>query len=247
MEKIANKNTIHNLIKEVYQYFIILISMAGFVPKNVTISRVIAIAFSIIFAIYLGKFQPDNSDLAIWYFLFSEIFYVGFLMIVLSKNGLRLWFIKKWGNENDGYLTYEALLGFLFFHNAISIGYIASSTPDTLFNFIPQDFLAILVAIMFIAGFAIKISAAKIVTIEIYYLKDMFVGRKISDFVETGPYKYLSNPMYGIGQLQAYATAIWYGSKYGLIAAILNQVLVFSFFYLVEKKFIKRTYQKSII
>jgi hypothetical protein len=48
--------------------------------------------------------------------------------------------------------------------------------------------------------------------------------------------------MYGIGQLQAYATAIWYGSSYGLLAAFVNQVLIFLFYYLVEKKFIKRVY-----
>lgn len=247
MFEMANKNNITSLIARVYHFLILLISMAGYVPKNATVSRTITMASSLVFALYVVNCQPNNTKLSILYFLISEVLYLGFLIIVLSKNGLRLWFIKKWGNENDGYLTYEAILGFLFFHNAISIGYIASSTPDTLFNFIPRDFLTILVSIMFITGFAIKISAAKIVTIEIYYLKDMFVGRKISDFVETGPYKYLSNPMYGIGQLQAYATAIWYGSQYGLIAAILNQVLVFSFFYLVEWKFIKRTYQKSII
>jgi protein-S-isoprenylcysteine O-methyltransferase Ste14 len=100
-----------------------------------------------------------------------------------------------------------------------------------------------MVVILFITGFTIKILAAKVVGIEIYYWKDMFLGKKISNFVVTGPYKYFNNPMYGIGQLPTYATAIWYGSKYGLIAAFLNQFLIFLFFYLVEKKFIKRVYQ----
>ena len=76
----------------------------------------------------------------------------------------------------------------------------------------------------------------------IYYWKDMFLGRKICEFVVTGPYKYFSNPMYGIGQLPAYAAAIWYGSKHGLIAAFVNQCLIFSFYFLIEKKFIKRVY-----
>jgi protein-S-isoprenylcysteine O-methyltransferase Ste14 len=60
--------------------------------------------------------------------------------------------------------------------------------------------------------------------------------------VVTGPYKYFSNPMYGIGQLPAYITAIWYGSGYGLLAALLNQLLLFTFYYAVAKKFIKRVY-----
>ena len=239
----SHKNFIINYLKKIYHLLIIGVSMAGFVPKNATIPRIVVMVFSLIFAIYLSNFQSGNSALAIIYFISSEVLYISFLMIVLTQNGLRHWFIKKWNGE-EGYLTYEAILGFLFFHNLISIGYIASSSPDNLFHFIDQDILFFIVIIMFIGGFAIKVLATQAVSVEIYYLKDMFLGKKISDFVESGPYKYFSNPMYGVGQLQAYATAIWYGSTYGLIAAFVNQVLIFTFYYLFEKKFIRRTYLK---
>jgi protein-S-isoprenylcysteine O-methyltransferase Ste14 len=242
----AKDNTLNKLRIKVYHFITLLVSMAGFVPKNATIPRTIAMVFSLTFAGYLIIYQPDNSKLAITYFLFSEVFYISFLIFVLSKNGLRHWFIRVCGNEDKGYLTYEAILGFLFFHNLISIGYVASSSPDILFPLIHKDYLSIIALIMFISGFTVKISAANAVSIEIYYLKDMFLGKKISDFVVSGPYKYISNPMYGIGQLQAYATAIWYDSVYGLIVAILNQALIFTFYYLVEKKFIKRVYQKPV-
>ncbi len=230
------------ILKKVYHLFILMISMAGYVPKNATILRTIFMVSSLTFAIYLSNNQPDNSNLAILYFIFSEVFYMSFITIVLSKNGLRHWFIRKWGNENEAYLAFEAILGFLFFHNLVSIGYVASSSQGNLFRFIPGILLLIVAAMMFFAGFTIKIFAAKAVTIEIYYWKDMFLGKKISNFVVTGPYKYFRNPMYGIGQLQTYAIAIWYESKYGLIAAILNQLLIFSFYYLVERKSIKRFY-----
>ena len=233
--------------KEGYHLLGLIISMAGYVPKNATVLRTITMVSSLSLAIYLSNYQPRNSDLAMAYFILSEVFYLGFITIVLSKNGLRHWFIRKWGSEDEGYLIYEALLGFLFFHNGVSIGYIASSSPDTLFRFINKDFLFIIVLIMFISGLSVKIWAAKIVTIEIYYWKDMFLGKEISGFIQTGPYKYFKNPMYGIGQLPAYATAIWYGSKYGLIAACINQVLIFSFYYLIEKKFIERIYHKSVL
>jgi len=219
-----------------------MISMAGYVPKNATIPRTIAILSSFLFSFYLGRFQPVNSSLAIVYFALSEIFYFGFISSVLPENGLRHWFIRRWSDETKGYQAYETALGFLFFHNGVSIGYIASATPGTLFNLADNDLIFILVPLIFLSGFTIKIWAAKVVTIDIYYWKDMFLGRKICDFVVTGPYKYFSNPMYGIGQLQAYATAIWYGSKHGLIAALLNQFLIFSFYFLVEKKFIRRVY-----
>ena len=94
-------------------------------------------------------------------------------------------------------------------------------------------------------GFVVKIWAAKVVSIDIYYWKDMFLGRKISKFAVIGPYKYFNNPMYGIGQLPAYAIAIFYGSMYGLLAVFFNQALLFSFYYIIEKNFINRTYLKS--
>jgi protein-S-isoprenylcysteine O-methyltransferase Ste14 len=238
----ANKIPMTNIFNKIKEYLLLLISMAGYVPSNATLFRSVAMLSSFAFAFYLGNFQPGNSTLAIVFFILSEIFYLGFINVVLSENGLRHWFIKKWGNENDGYKAYEGVLGFLFFLNGVSIGYIASATPGDIFDFVPENILFVIVTIMFVGGFLIKIFAAKAVTIDIYYWKDMFLGRKICDFVVSGPYKYFSNPMYGIGQLQAYASAIWYGSAYGLIAAFINQSLIFLFYYQVEKKFIKRVY-----
>lgn len=236
---------LYALVEKLIDYLILIISKAGFVPKNATFVRTITMTASVVFIYYLTNHQPLNWNLAITYFLAFEVLYVGFITLSLSKDGLRLWFIRTWGEEK-GYLAFEAILGFLFFHNGVSIGYIASSTPGNLFHFVPANFLLILVTVLFITGFAIKILAAKAVTIEIYYWKDMFLGRKIADFVVSGPYKYLSNPMYGLGQLQAYAIAIWYGSAYGLGAAFLNQGLILIFYYLVEREFINRVYKQDI-
>ncbi len=233
---------ITNQLRKFYHFVFILVSMAGFVPKNITVIRILAMIASLVFAAYLSIYQPGNFHLATFYFLLSEIFYLSFINSVLLKNGLRHWFIRVNGNEQKGFTRYETILGFLFFHNGVSIGYIASTSQGTLFPNVHSNFLLIIVAFVFITGMSVKIFATKAVSVEIYYWKDMFLGRKVTDFVVTGPYKYFSNPMYGIGQLPTYATAIWYGSEYGLVAAFLNQVLIFTFFYTVEKKFIKRVY-----
>ena len=187
----AKNNSKSNFIKKVYKFLVLLISMAGYVPKNATILRTVAMITSITFAIYLSNYQPNNSNLGIAYFLISEILYISFITMVLPKNGFRQWFIRKCGNENDGYLTFEAILGFLFFHNGASIGYIASSSPTNMFSFINKDILLIFAALLFVTGFTVKIFAANAVTIEIYYWKDMFLGKKISEFVVTGHINFL--------------------------------------------------------
>ena len=199
-------------------------------------------AASLCFSFYLTIYEALNPGIAIIYFLVAEILYLGFISSVLPENGLRHWFIRKWGDEKKGYRAYETILGFLFFHNGASIGYIASSSQGTLFNIDDKGIFFLVLPFLIAFGFGIKIWAAKVVSVDIYYWKDMFLGRKICDFVVTGPYKYFSNPMYGIGQLPAYATAIWYGSINGLIAAFVNQLLIFTFYFLAEKKFIKRVY-----
>ena len=240
-----NKNAFARFLIKVRVFITLLLSMAGYVPKHATKIRTIAMLSSLSLFLYLTSYYPHNFKIAALYYLISEILYIGFITLVLRKDGYRHWFIKKMRSEKKGYLVYEGVLGFLFFNNAASIGYVVSSTPGNLFHFINKELLLAIVAILFVTGFIVKVWAAKAVSIDIYYWKDMFLGRKISEFVVTGPYKYFSHPMYGIGQLQAYAVAIFYGSVYGLITAILNQCLIFSFYYAVERKFIRRIYKKK--
>lgn len=234
------------LYKKLKDILEIVISMAGFVPRTATITRIIIIAFSLVFSFYLAIYEPNNSNTALVYFILSETAYLGFISAVLTENGLRRWFIRKWGDEKRGYRSYETILGFLFFHNGAAIGYMASSSPGTLLGSLHGSLFYFVIGLLFIFGFFIKIWAAKVVSTDIYYWKDMFLGRKVCDFVVTGPYKYFSNPMYGIGQLPAYASALWYGSEAGFMAAIVNQSLVFTFYFLIEKKFIKRIYLPDI-
>ncbi len=242
-----DKRKNQNIFSQLYSYIILLISMAGYVPKHATFLRTIAFASSLGFSIYLTLYQSDNSVFAFIYFIVAEIMYIGFIMLVLSRRGYRLWFKKNWSGAEEGYLAYEAILGFLFFHNALSMGFIASTTQKAVDLNADRQIFVVVILIAFAIGYLVKILAAKVVSIDIYYWKDMFLGKKVTEFVVSGPYKYLSNPMYGVGQLPAYAAAIWYESYYGLMAAFLNQCLIFTFYYFFERKFINRIYLNKYI
>ena len=220
------------------------LAVSGFVPGHATLARVAVMSASAALVYYLARSQAHNQPLALGYALASILCYVGFIFVVLPQNGLRHWFIKRWGEEH-GYLAFEATLGFLFFHNAAAIGYVATSSPGTLLSFIPGAVVVTLATTLFVVGAVTKLWAAMAVSVDIYYWKDMFLGRGVCAFVKTGPYKYLSAPMYGVGQLQAYALAIWYGSPTGLAMAALNQCCVFLFYFAVEQGFIRRTYLRE--
>ena len=237
------KRGFSKFLRGIDNYIVLILSISGYVPKHATILRTTVMSLVLFFSLYLSIFQALNSQLALIYFLIAEVLYIGFIYIVLPENGYRHWFIKKWGDEERGYLAFEAILGFLFLNNVISIAYITSSTPGNIFDFIPKELLFVMVSLISGFGLIVKILSAKAVSIDVYYWKDMFLERKIRDFIVTGPYKYFNNPMYGIGQLQTYAIAIWYGSFVGLCVAALNQCLVFSFFFCEERKFIERIYK----
>ena len=218
-----------------------ILSISGFVPNHLTLTRLIFMGTSVWFSIAILP-QFFVLKYAIGYFLISTILYIGFIYLVLPKKGLRLNLIKKFGEEK-AYLYYEGFLAFAFLHNGISLSFISQSSAGYgPWDGIPSTITIIIAILLTALGLGTKIWAAYVVGIPIYYWKDMFLGRKIQHFVVSGPYKYFANPMYGIGQLQVYAIALYYESFYGLLFGAINQSLIFLFYLTVEKSFIKRTY-----
>lgn len=218
-----------------------LVSILGLIPENTTFLRAFFWLGSVAFTIFLlPKFA--RLDYAIAYFAFSTLFYIGFIVLVLSPKGLSLRWIAVMGEE-QAYLQYEGILAFAFFHNGVSLGFISESSQGVCcWGNMPPFIIICVATILFFTGFIVKLWSAWLVGIPIYYWKDMFLGKKICDFVKAGPYKFLNNPMYGVGQLQVYAIAIYYHSIYGLAFGALNQSLIFLFYFLLEKPFIDRMY-----
>lgn len=228
------------LVKSTLPYLKTILAISGFRTDHATVLRSTFMGLSVLLTIYLSTSEHVSKGLAVGYFIVSTVFYISFITLCLREHGWRNKFITKYGEE-DGYLRFEGILAFCFYHNAASISYLCVVTAGS-FEIMYIEYLKYIIGVIILFGFAIKFWAAHLVGWDIYYWKDMFLGRKIGGFVVSGPYKYFANPMYGIGQIQAYGFAVWYGSTYGLGIALLNQSLVFIFFFLVEKKFIQRVY-----
>ena len=218
-----------------------ILSICGFVPEHMTIIRGFFMFGSVLVSIFLlPKYAQLNY--AMVYYIFSTFLYIGFIFLILPERGLRLKLIERLGEEK-AYLYYEGFLAFAFFHNGVALSFISQSSVNSgYWGDFPQAIVMGIFLVLFTMGFTIKIWAAYIIGVPIYYWKDMFLGRKICDFSVSGPYKYFNNPMYGIGQLQGYALAIYYNSIYGFIFVLINQSLIFLFYFTVEKPFIHRTY-----
>lgn len=216
-------------------------SISGFVPRHATLARVAVISASAALVYHLTHALAGDGSLAIGYALATISSYLAFIFLVLRRRGLRLWIVARWG-ERRGFLIFEAILSALFFHNAAAISYVASSSRGHLLASFPAGAMIAIAVAFFVVGGITKLWAAMAVSVDIYYWKDMFLGRAVTPFVATGPYRWLSSPMYGLGQLQGYALAVWFRSPTGLLIAGLNQCSVFLFYFAVERGFVGRTY-----
>jgi hypothetical protein len=92
-------------------------------------------------------------------------------------------------------------------------------------------------------GIIVKVWATVVVGVDVYYYRDMFLGRPVSPFVGGGPYRFFRNPMYGVGQLHAYGVAILMSRSWsGVFAAALCHSLIYVFYFTAELPFIRRAY-----
>jgi protein-S-isoprenylcysteine O-methyltransferase Ste14 len=218
-----------------------VLSISGFIPEHTTLIRVLFMGASILLSVMLLP-NYQQIDYAVAYYTISTTVYIGFIFLVLPENGFRVKWIATQGEER-AYLYYEGFLAFAFFHNGVSLSYISLSSAGTgYWGDISRPATLGVFLFLLVVGLVAKIWSAYVVGIPIYYWKDMFLGRKIGNFIVSGPYKYLDNPMYGIGLLQVYAMAVYYNSLFGLAFGAINQFLVFLFYFIVEKPFIRRTY-----
>jgi len=63
------------------------------------------------------------------------------------------------------------------------------------------------------------------------------------EYVVRGPYKFLKNPMYGVGNLQGYGVALIFQTWEGLVVAAAYHCGIYMFQYFVERPFVDRVYR----
>jgi hypothetical protein len=218
-----------------------ILAISGFVLDRMSWPRTLAMGTSVGFAVYGLPLLP-GAAFAIGYFVGSMLFYLLLIGLVLPQHGLRLRWIRTHGEE-AAFSRFEGWLSVAFFHNALSLTHLSEATAGTgTWPLLPQPLLLGVVGTLLVVSTVVKVWSAVVVGVGVYYWKDMFLGRPVSAFVVEGPYRWLSNPMYGVGQLSVYAIALYHHSGWGLAAAVLNQALVFGFYGLAEKPFIRRVY-----
>jgi len=242
----ASNSLVHQLIHIVYTF----IGMSGWRLRHLNLLWVVGGVASLGFYAFLFGFNffgfsvegsaVGNTAVHVGFYLFTVVFYYfGIIAFFKAKKNEKM--CREMGEEK-AFRSFQTLLALMFINQGLGVGAMSSlQLPGWEFPLAHSQALAVGLVLTAV-GITIKVWATVLTTIDIYYLKDLFVGHPVTGFVEKGPYKFLSNPMYGVGQLHAYGIAVLYESTTGVVAAGLCHILIYTFYYVVERPFVVRTY-----
>lgn len=100
-------------------------------------------------------------------------------------------------------------------------------------------------AVLGLIGVGIKVWAARTLGADAYYWRNFFEPDAAIGPVASGPYRFVSNPMYTIGYLQTYGLALMLRSFPGIIAAGFSQAAILVFYVIVERPHFRRLHRSS--
>lgn len=94
--------------------------------------------------------------------------------------------------------------------------------------------------ILAIIGAGTKLWAARTLGGDAYYWHNFFEPDAATGPVVSGPYRFLSSPMYTVGYLHTYGLALMLRSFPGIIAAGFSQAAILAFYFIVERPHFRR-------
>lgn len=220
-----------------------LFATSGIRLDKLSLHRILLLGAS--FVVYFLMITRATFHVALAYYLTEFVLRYLFLFGSFVRGGIAERLMASLGEEK-GYEVYETVTALMFFHSASAFSTLVKTTQWTLFPGLhPTDVMIVLGILLSGAGFVVNIWATLIIGVDIYYYKDLFLGRFLTDFKQQGPYRVFKNPMYGIGQSAAYGAALMSGSLAGIIVTLVNQAMMYTFYFTIEKPHIMNMISRS--
>ena len=193
-------------------------------------------------SVYLAHLLIARADwrLILPYFLLTLVFYYGGNAVIL-RSDVPARMIARLGEER-AFRVYETVAGLMFLNQGLGVGCMAALHVPRWEQAVPAPVLLTAGAGLFAVGLAVKGWATLTVGVDVYFFRDMFLGRPLAPVCDGGPYRFLRNPMYSVGQLQGYGYALLNGSLPGCIAAAAGHLLIYAFYIVAERPFVRSTY-----
>jgi len=178
------------------------------------------------------------------YAILSRMAYVLFVGGVLRREEREGHYIRRFGRA-EGFRRFRRTVALIMNHDAFAFVVLCIATRNTWHLALPQIATVAIGSGFAIIGLGTKLWAARTLGSDAYYWHNFFDPDAAVGPVSTGPYRFISSPMYTIGYLPTYGLALMLRSLPGLIAAGFAQIAILSFYYLVEKPHFQRLHRSS--
>ena len=170
--------------------------------------------------------------------------YVLYVGTVLRREDRSELYTKRFG-RGEAFRRFRATASIIMNHDAFAFVLLCVVTRNT-WNLPVVRLATFLIGAVFaLIGVGTKLWAARTLGSNAYYWHNFFDPDEAIGPVATGPYRFVSSPMYTIGYLQTYGLALILRSFPGFIVAGFLQVAILVFYFLIEKPHFRRLHRSS--
>lgn len=178
------------------------------------------------------------------YAILSRLAYVLFVGWTLRREERERCYVTRFGPV-EGFRRFRRRAAFVMYHEAFAFIVLCVATRNTWELPLPPAIAVAVGAALVVVGLGTKVWAARTLGHEAYYWFNFFDPAGAVGPVSSGPYRFISNPMYTIGYLQTYGFALLLRSFPGLLASGFSQAAILAFYFLVEKPHFERLHRSS--
>ena len=178
------------------------------------------------------------------YAILSRLAYVLFVGWALRRQEKDGAYTARFGRA-EGFRRFRRTASIVMNHDALVFVVLCVATRNTWHLGLPTVATVTVGAFLVIVGLGTKLWAARTLGSNAYYWHNFFDPDAAIGPVSTGPYRFLSSPMYTIGYLHTYGLALMLRSLPGFIAALFLQAAILAFHYLIEKPHFERLHRSS--
>lgn len=165
----------------------------------------------------------DSAALAAAWCAASRLAYVGYVALSLRRRETA---DSTRAESEAAWRRFRDRASWLMDNDAIAFGALCLVTLGTLPLRVPVWAMPAAGLTLVVIGLGTKAWASASLPDGSYHWRSFFVVEDEVRVSASGPYRWISNPMYTVGYAHAYGFALFFGSAWGLVAAVLSQSLM---------------------
>jgi protein-S-isoprenylcysteine O-methyltransferase Ste14 len=218
---------------------VVILEGAGILWRGPWWHRVVLNAVNVTIFVAIARLGDRTAVLA--YVAAALLAHYLHLFVALRPEGLSQALRRRFGPD-AAFGTFKGALATTLFHFWASIALCMKVTTREEIFALPSALLIGFGTLLGLAGAVARVWAVYLIGVDSYYCRDFFYPASTEEFRRSGPYRYFSNPMYSLGYTAGYGPCVAAGSWEGVAAMAIGQLLVYVFYFVIEKPHLERVY-----